>query len=593
MAVSLGPVQDFISAARRTRDLWYGSFILSEISKAVARILSERGELIFPAPFDIQRDLEPGSSMNVANVMLCIINQAQKPEELSEMVTDAAQKFWRQAAHEAWTYFHSFNCPLQLNRDRWLNQIEDVVEVYVVWVPYDLATDEYAKKREKLMRLLSGRKACRDFLPSMETEMRIAKSSLDGRRESVFNGKLDQRLMPPNLRRQLRLTDGEQLDAVGLTKRLGGDRHGCPSVSSISAGPWVRGAAVRVPVRLRDLHEVCKELIPCGLSRADWDQFKSFPFEGSVVYPKRLKSMIRESSVVPNSTDDLENFELLNLTLNEIYDELGHPPPNYVVLAADGDRLGEAISSLRTPEQHRSFSRALAGFAADAENAIKECYGWPVYAGGDDVLAFLPLDTALYCAFALRERFGLRVGDSGIGELSPLPTLSVGLAIVHYLDPLEISLAHAREAEKAAKGIDRDGLAVHYYPGSGAPLLTRGTWKEGYYDRMEHLTMMHKENLFSDKTGFDLSELSRLYKGWPSSDQTHNIIQADVGRLLGRKQGAEALRHEKSISATLATVTNESDVAALANQMIVARIFGRARALSEWIAPVSNMGVTI
>jgi CRISPR-associated protein Cmr2 len=37
LALSIGPVQNFIAAARRTRDLWFGSHVLSEISKAAAR----------------------------------------------------------------------------------------------------------------------------------------------------------------------------------------------------------------------------------------------------------------------------------------------------------------------------------------------------------------------------------------------------------------------------------------------------------------------------------------------------------------------------------------------------------------------------
>ncbi len=36
IALSIGPVQDFIAAARRTRDLWFGSHMLSEIAKAAA-----------------------------------------------------------------------------------------------------------------------------------------------------------------------------------------------------------------------------------------------------------------------------------------------------------------------------------------------------------------------------------------------------------------------------------------------------------------------------------------------------------------------------------------------------------------------------
>ena len=56
LLVTLGPVQDFIGQARRTRDLWYGSHLLAEVSRAAARALIGGGaHLIFPA-------LEPGDA---------------------------------------------------------------------------------------------------------------------------------------------------------------------------------------------------------------------------------------------------------------------------------------------------------------------------------------------------------------------------------------------------------------------------------------------------------------------------------------------------------------------------------------------------
>ena len=49
--VTLGPVQDFIASARRTRDLHFGSWLLSELSRAAAcEINAQKGYLIFPAP---------------------------------------------------------------------------------------------------------------------------------------------------------------------------------------------------------------------------------------------------------------------------------------------------------------------------------------------------------------------------------------------------------------------------------------------------------------------------------------------------------------------------------------------------------------
>ncbi len=39
LSISIGPVQDFIAAARRTADLYAGSQILQELSKEAARYL--------------------------------------------------------------------------------------------------------------------------------------------------------------------------------------------------------------------------------------------------------------------------------------------------------------------------------------------------------------------------------------------------------------------------------------------------------------------------------------------------------------------------------------------------------------------------
>ena len=49
LAVAVGPVQEFIATARRTRDLWFGSYLLSEISRVVAKpVGADGGKLIFP-----------------------------------------------------------------------------------------------------------------------------------------------------------------------------------------------------------------------------------------------------------------------------------------------------------------------------------------------------------------------------------------------------------------------------------------------------------------------------------------------------------------------------------------------------------------
>src|SRR5260370_31178669 len=73
-AIAIGPVQDFIAAARRCRDLWYGSQLLSELSKAAARSLQEHGAtLIFPAPKAKEEPAE-NSNFTVVNKLLASVD---------------------------------------------------------------------------------------------------------------------------------------------------------------------------------------------------------------------------------------------------------------------------------------------------------------------------------------------------------------------------------------------------------------------------------------------------------------------------------------------------------------------------------------
>src|SRR5438132_13520510 len=92
LAISVGPVQEFIAPERRTRDVWFGSYLLSEISKAVAKSVRDGGgKLIFPHP---DSDLVPDSKVNIANVVLAEL-LAASPNEVVAKAKEAAQKCWR------------------------------------------------------------------------------------------------------------------------------------------------------------------------------------------------------------------------------------------------------------------------------------------------------------------------------------------------------------------------------------------------------------------------------------------------------------------------------------------------------------------
>src|SRR5712691_7705522 len=88
--VSIGPVQDFIASARRTGDLQFGSWLLSELAKAAAKSITGDNHLerlIFPAPKSIADLADTGTLLNVANKIVAIIDDS--PQTVGDAVREA------------------------------------------------------------------------------------------------------------------------------------------------------------------------------------------------------------------------------------------------------------------------------------------------------------------------------------------------------------------------------------------------------------------------------------------------------------------------------------------------------------------------
>jgi CRISPR-associated protein Cmr2 len=556
LVFSIGPVQEFIAAARRTRDLWFGSEMLSEVSRAAAKAVGD-GRLIFPSSTD------PKFAPNVANVILAELEDGADPDAVAKRTRKAAVEKWEKYAAQALVEVGEV-----LNAKRWHTQIGDVLEFYAAWA--ELPNDEsYRDARAQAMRLLAGRKACRNF-GAGAGEAGVPKSSLDGARESVWMEGWDAAKLPARLARKLRVSAGEQLDAVGVVKRVAGGTANYPSVSRIAADPWLRGVAITDPAGLGELVAECRKLHGEKLlTEVGWEQFKDFPFEGSVVYRNRHKELEEE-------TQAKGRLDALGGIVRKL-ERHGIPPQPYLtLLAADGDKMGKAISAIDSATQHREFSADLSRFAKEAEAIVARHHGYPIYAGGDDVLALVPLDTVLACAWELRGKFcGL------MKRWKESPTLSVGIAIGHFLEPLEDLLGWARAAEHDAKDAGRDALAVHLHTRAGAPLKVRGKWSGRPDLELSSLAEMHLAEQIPDKAGYDLRELAAGYQGWAHQTAGERAdlaaaIRSDAKRLIARKRARRPAKEESPLLKMAEGVTCAGELRAAADRLILAGHFAQA-----------------
>lgn len=249
LLVTLGPVQDFIAQARRTRDLWYGSHLLSELGRAAARSLFDGGaKLIFPALSTADSQLtaclaplraDATPPQNIANKLLAEVPDGVEPQQLARAARKAVADYWReQLAAPVKT-----KCAGLLAKDidaLWTEQIDTFLDFSASWLPLG----EYAPTRRQLEKTIAGRKLLRDFDPWAQGRGNVPKSSLDGARESV--------LLPPRQRasepvRRYRVADGEQLDAVGLVKRAGGEPEQFVPVINVALASWLERASRVAP----------------------------------------------------------------------------------------------------------------------------------------------------------------------------------------------------------------------------------------------------------------------------------------------------------------------------------------------------------
>lgn len=205
----------------------------------------------------------------------------------------------------------------------------------------------------------------------------------------------------------------------------------------------------------------------------------------------------------------------------------------FAVLHMDGDHMGAKLSALTTPEQHRAFSQALAEFASRDVPVIVQKYERAelIYAGGDDVLALLPLRDALRCADEIRHAYA----DKLRGMVAS-PTMSAGIAIVPSNYPLDIALNIARDAEKSAKN-DYGRDAVVFTEVHGTQRRSAGAkWDLGgdsVAALVSELTQAFSQPMWlSAKIGYDLHEVAYALAadGIPAAAR-----RAEVTRLVKRR----------------------------------------------------------
>ena len=220
-----------------------------------------------------------------------------------------------------------------------------------------------------------------------------------------------------------------------------------------------------------------------------------------------------------------------------------------------------------SPSIHQTFSRRLSNFAINVVRKIveEEHYGKLVYAGGDDVLALLPIEEVLKCAYNLQKKYK--------EILSPKATMSAGILIVHHKYPLYLALKKVQEAEKKMKNIyNRNGFCLVYMSNSGEERECGGNWELVWF--IEDLICNFKTDKISTTFPYQFLQVVEILYETEKDKNLENIkeiLKKELERIFLRKKGEKSELKEILKKSILPWFEKIEDVYNFANILVIAK----------------------
>ena len=108
-------------------------------------------------------------------------------------------------------------------------------------------------------------------------------------------------------RRKLGLSLSEQLDCVGIMKRLGGNSEQFTPVTRVAADAWLQDLPENELSQLRDAYEPLIALNLATRVKGNQGVYADFPFDAQLLYRNRLDAVLSDNK---NSGDASENYRI-------------------------------------------------------------------------------------------------------------------------------------------------------------------------------------------------------------------------------------------------------------------------------------------
>lgn len=521
---TLGPVQGFVAQARRTRDFWAGSFLLSWLAGvAICAVEKQGGEIIFPIPNQNFLDAILGKNKEakpqqggIPNRFMADISNCQKFD--GNAVTNAVKQAWLAIADKVWEKdrqgLEQQGYPTKEIWERQNNNFWDMS--WVITEGRDTSALDKRKNFRTHTTSVEGGYKCMMMEGYQELSGASDKNSGKKRRNYWVNlvqlihskdiGETEELCAIAYIKRRFVHTFKDvkkPIEVNGNTLMIHGWQlpHNVPSVAYMASVPWLKNLLENQSY-MDDFKQVLNHI----------DEMKYFSDVDineraeSKNHVKTIQQIINDTKIdlkeisldgniyyqtfwdnIGNFVADKQNYDgkiddyrpKIKSALSKLYDKMDdfEPSPYYAILLMDGDSLGKQMShEARQP----IISKALDNFTQQAQEIVRNNDGFLIYAGGDDVLALLSLDDAIKTANQLRIAYADCFAQASNNETKVHSTLSGAINYCHIGMPLTQVLMDSHDLlDNIAKdGVGRNALAVRVWKPSGQAVQWAMPWEK-------------------------------------------------------------------------------------------------------------------
>jgi len=555
---TIGPVQSFVGQARRTRDFWAGSFLLSWLSGiAMLSVKKQGGVIKFPLADKSFLDAILGETNkktlkqgSIPNRFKAEVNGDFKPE----IVIENINKAWGTLASQIYE-MDIKGLELENTKTIWNRQVDNFWDMS--WVIVSEESDSSALDRRKNYRshymTEEGGIKCSLMGDFQELSGISGVSSSDNQKRKDFWSQLEKN-------NKADFKENEFLCAMAFIKRRfinvfykGKDKrfqiklnsltaHGwklpkaVPSVSYFAAAPFfaevLKDKDETIKTHLKDFVIKSSGLISLndygpGIKCIDeLIEYKEDArgLDGNVFHEAALDNI--------NIFSDQIKAQEVKQALRKLTHKHGQVSPFYALLMMDGDSLGKQMSD---KDKQPTITTGLQKFIEGVPTIVEENNGFLIYAGGDDVLALVTLEDAMQCAYKIHNHY-----DKCFKNNSAKVKTSISAAIIyaHIRIPISnlIHDIHDLLDGVAKEHTGRNALAVKVCKPGGVSLTWSKKWKHALNKDKKILVIndivnnfidtQDKSEQFSNKFFYKIRQRFELF------NQDVNLLKQDVNEFL-------------------------------------------------------------